>query len=215
MVVLVGDDAAKPDPSGWRLPARALEQAIVQVLVETFRDPVFPASIGVDLTAGEIVRIRDALADLANRLAGMEAGAVDRAAVLVQRAVIAAASLTLVLDAPALSAALASHGSTAACAASFDPPALAATSRSRGQADAWRAGARARPPADPKRGSGECLDGSHQAGRSFDEIAADAGTSKRRVQHMIHLAFLAPDIVGEILRGAQPPGTGVVSQVVV
>ena len=45
-----------------------------------------------------------------------------------------------------------------------------------------------------------------QEGRSFEEIAADAGTSKRRVQQMIHLAFLAPDIVGEILRGAQPPG---------
>ena len=45
-----------------------------------------------------------------------------------------------------------------------------------------------------------------QEGRSFEEIAADAGTSKRRVQQMIHLAFLAPSHVGEILRGAQPPG---------
>ena len=43
-----------------------------------------------------------------------------------------------------------------------------------------------------------------QEGRSFEEIAADAGTSKRRVQQMIHLAFLAPDIVDHILRGAQP-----------
>jgi hypothetical protein len=45
-----------------------------------------------------------------------------------------------------------------------------------------------------------------QAGRSFEEIAADAGTSKRRVQHMIHLPFLTPSLVGEILRGAQPLG---------
>ena len=45
-----------------------------------------------------------------------------------------------------------------------------------------------------------------QEGRSFEEIAADAGTSKRRVQHMIHLAFLAPDIVDHIVQGAQPPG---------
>jgi hypothetical protein len=45
-----------------------------------------------------------------------------------------------------------------------------------------------------------------QEGRSFEEIAASAGTSKRRVQHMIHLAFLAPNLVAEILRGAQPPG---------
>ena len=53
---------ATSDASGWRLPARALEQAILQVLVAKFRDPVFPASIGVDLTASEIVRVRDALA---------------------------------------------------------------------------------------------------------------------------------------------------------
>jgi hypothetical protein len=89
------------DPSGWRLPARALEQAIVQVLVAKFRDPVFPASIAAQLPASEIIRIRDALADLANRLAGMEAGAVDRAAVLVQRATIAQDTLTVALDAPA------------------------------------------------------------------------------------------------------------------
>ena len=94
------------DASGWRLPARALEQAIVQVLVAKFRDPVFPASIGADLTASEIVRVRDALAGLADQLAGGEAGAVDRAAVLVQRATIAPDTLTVALDAPALSSAL-------------------------------------------------------------------------------------------------------------
>ena len=55
---------ATSDASGWRLPARALEQAIVQVLVAKFRDPVFPASIGADLTASEIVRVRDALVAL-------------------------------------------------------------------------------------------------------------------------------------------------------
>ena len=40
---------ATSDATGWRLPARALEQAILQVLVARFRDPVFPASIGADL----------------------------------------------------------------------------------------------------------------------------------------------------------------------
>ena len=45
-----------------------------------------------------------------------------------------------------------------------------------------------------------------QEGRSFEEIAADASTSKRRVQHMIHLALLAPDIVDHIVHGVQPTG---------
>ena len=37
-------------------------------------------------------------------------------------------------------------------------------------------------------------------------IAAAEGTSKRRVQQMIDLAFLAPDIVRDVLDGKQPIG---------
>jgi hypothetical protein len=45
-----------------------------------------------------------------------------------------------------------------------------------------------------------------KAGRSFDEIAKAEGTSRRRVQQMIDLAFLAPDIVRDVLDGKQPLG---------
>ena len=43
-------------------------------------------------------------------------------------------------------------------------------------------------------------------GQSFVAIAVEAGTSKRRVQQVIDLAFLAPDIVRDITNGAQPIG---------
>ena len=45
-----------------------------------------------------------------------------------------------------------------------------------------------------------------KAGEVFAEIAAAEGTSKRRVQQMIDLAFLAPDIVRDVLDGRQPAG---------
>lgn len=45
-----------------------------------------------------------------------------------------------------------------------------------------------------------------KTGRSFHEIAAAEGTSRRRVQQMIDLAFLAPDIVRDVLDGKQPLG---------
>jgi hypothetical protein len=45
-----------------------------------------------------------------------------------------------------------------------------------------------------------------KAGQTVDEIAAAAGTSKRRVQDMVGLAFLAPDIVRDVLDGRQPSG---------
>lgn len=48
----------------------------------------------------------------------------------------------------------------------------------------------------------QCL----KAGKSFEAIAAKAKTSKRRVQQVIDLAFLAPDIVRDITNGTQPMG---------
>lgn len=45
-----------------------------------------------------------------------------------------------------------------------------------------------------------------KAGQSFDVIAKESGTSKRRVQQMIDLAFLAPDIIRDVLNGRQPMG---------
>ena len=43
-------------------------------------------------------------------------------------------------------------------------------------------------------------------GRTYAEIAATERTSKRRVQQMVDLAFLAPDLVRMIVEGRQPLG---------
>ncbi len=45
-----------------------------------------------------------------------------------------------------------------------------------------------------------------KAGKSFAQIADAEKTSKRRVQQMIDLAFLAPNIVRDVLEGKQPIG---------
>ncbi len=45
-----------------------------------------------------------------------------------------------------------------------------------------------------------------KSGETFAEIAASEGTSKRRVQQVIGLAFLAPDIVRDVLDGKQSLG---------
>ncbi|MBF9035057.1 hypothetical protein HKCCE2091_12490 [Rhodobacterales bacterium HKCCE2091] len=45
-----------------------------------------------------------------------------------------------------------------------------------------------------------------KAGETFGDIAQATGTSKRRVQQMIVLAFLAPDILRDVLDGKQPVG---------
>ena len=45
-----------------------------------------------------------------------------------------------------------------------------------------------------------------KSGRYFADIASAENTSKRRVQQVINLAFLAPDAVRYVLNGAQPIG---------
>lgn len=45
-----------------------------------------------------------------------------------------------------------------------------------------------------------------KSGQTFDEIAERDLTSKRRVQQIIKLAFLAPNIVRSIVEGKQPIG---------
>lgn len=43
-------------------------------------------------------------------------------------------------------------------------------------------------------------------GRTYEEIAETTDTSKRRVQQILELAFLAPDIVRSVMAGQQPLG---------
>lgn len=45
-----------------------------------------------------------------------------------------------------------------------------------------------------------------KSGQSFAQIAQNTGISKRRIQQMIELSFLAPDIVRDVLNGRQPLG---------
>ncbi|MDJ1009051.1 MAG: hypothetical protein QNJ13_14635 [Paracoccaceae bacterium] len=43
-------------------------------------------------------------------------------------------------------------------------------------------------------------------GKTFSEIAEAEGISKRRMQHLMEFAFLAPDIVRRVYEGQQPVG---------
>jgi len=45
-----------------------------------------------------------------------------------------------------------------------------------------------------------------KAGEAFDDIAASETTTRKRVQQTLEFAFLAPDIVRDIIAGKQPPG---------
>lgn len=45
-----------------------------------------------------------------------------------------------------------------------------------------------------------------RTGQTFSEIARTENVSKRRVQQLIELAFLAPDVIRDVRDGRQPAG---------
>ncbi|MCU9849535.1 recombinase family protein [Defluviimonas sp. WL0024] len=187
--------------TGWRLPAEELEARVEAIVRELLSDVSLAGRLTVDPGADEIERLRRALD-------GVTGGA-GRAELLdmVKRVDIAPGALTLSLDAPALAQEL-----------DVDPARLVDDGltksvpfqlRKRGvETKLVLAGAPASRDDTLIRNIARAHHwyGQIRAGRSFEEIAADDNVSKRRVQQMIDLAFLAPEIVRDVLDGKQPLG---------
>ncbi|MDF0596900.1 recombinase family protein [Psychromarinibacter halotolerans] len=192
---------AEQHPDAWRLPAEELERHVAELVGRMLAEPSLPARILVQPTA-------DAICMLA---AGLDALKAERNAAalleLVSRVEIAPATLQLALETAAIASRL-GNDVEAMC------PDLLKRSfpfqlRKRGVetriilADAPLETddrlicniARAQSWFDRVR-----------AGETFDEIAKNSDTSKRRIQQMIGLAFLAPDIIRMVMDGNQPAG---------
>ena len=186
---------------GWRLPADQLEAQISDRVRRHLAEPTFVACICKNSDAGAIGQAQRKLLDLTFQPARRDILA------LVERVGIAPGQIKLKLDGPAIAQML-----------DFDADALGA--------DALKIEA---PFRVRKRGVetkiilAETLGNKDEAlirnialahhwlerikaGESFGDIARTDSISKRRVQHMIDLAFLAPDIIRDVLMGQQPLG---------
>ncbi|MBT8418862.1 MAG: recombinase family protein [Silicimonas sp.] len=190
-----------PHPDAWRLPAEEPERKVAELVRSILSAPGFAASIVPDATADAIGRLAATLSAIARD------GDRQTLCGLVGRVDIAPGTLRLKLD-PALlavrlgvdpsgvddSALPSSHpfqlrkrGVETKLILDDTPPEKDETLiRNIARAHAWF----------------ERIKG----GQTFAEIAAMEDTSKRRIQQMIELAFLAPDIVRDVLDGRQPLG---------
>jgi DNA invertase Pin-like site-specific DNA recombinase len=196
-----------PDPSGWRLPARPLEQAVARILAAAFSASAFPARLVPGASAAETERVRGGLSTLASELGKEDADAVGRAASLISTVTVASESIGILLDPAAMASALSlDDGRLCEDALNIERP---MRMRRRGvETRLVLEDARAEIDRTLVRNIARAqgwLDLVH-AGESFDAIAAAQGRSKNRIQQMIHLAFLAPDVVEGILKGTQPLG---------
>jgi DNA invertase Pin-like site-specific DNA recombinase len=186
---------------GWRLPADQLEAQISDLVRRNLDKPAFAGCLRSQSDASEIARVRSKLTDLTLQS--------DRKDILllVDRIEIAPCKIMLKLDPKAVAEKLEIDADTLnADVLQIEAPfqirkrgvetkiILAETQGNKDDA-LIRNIALAHHWLERIR-----------AGETFGDIARSDDISKRRVQHMIDLAFLAPDIVRDVLAGKQPLG---------
>ena len=204
--VIVGDantDKSKA-ASGWRLPAKSLEEQLASAILTHLRNSL-PVDLLIDPSADDIRRIRD-LFDEAT--AGGAMRSTEAVLSCVQRAMITPGKIEIALDRETVAAWLSvSSDAMNSDALSFSIP---FQFRKRGVETKLIIGNGHRRAVD------EILirniAKAHQYydaikhGQTFEEIAVSENLSKRRILQVIDLAFLAPDIVRSIMQGDQPIG---------
>ena len=193
--------SGEANPGGWRLPAEELERKVADLVHSMIAAPSFAGRIVPDAGAEDVGRIRSALKEMIGE------GAVDAVLNLVARIDVTPGQIRISLDPEVIAIALELERDTLAEDAL--PYSFPFQLRKRGVETKLIF-------ADSPTGVDEKLVrniakahhwfGLIKAGKTFAEIADAEARSKRRVQQMIDLAFLASDIVRDVLAGRQPLG---------
>ncbi|PKP63438.1 MAG: recombinase family protein [Alphaproteobacteria bacterium HGW-Alphaproteobacteria-8] len=193
------------DISGWRLPASELETAIERLLIDWIKAPGFAARLLPQATAEQIGDLQRRCSRLAD--ARTEAYDRSRPFTLIERIDLRPGQVAISIDPAALAAELGIAQSDLA----VQPLQITAPFKSRKRGVETKLILGAEMPLIDRTLLANLAKAQVwleyiKSGKSCDAIAASAGTSKRRVQQMLDLAFLAPDIAKSIVEGRQPLG---------
>ena len=195
------------DPSGWRLPGPALETLVSQRVAKHLKAPAIRANIVADATTDELAAIDERLVEATSK--DQDGCHETRRALLtmvgrvdITRGVI---KITLAPERVALLLLVESERITEEF--------LNITSdfqhRKRG-VETKLILENTTTPRDETLFRNIALAhryfGLIRAGKTYSEIAAAEGASKRRVQQLVELAFLAPDVIRDTFEGRQPTG---------
>lgn len=191
-------DRSKAHPDAWRLPAEQLEALLADLVRHHLTRPDAASSMTVNMTAAEISIASGKMNEFkssANRLS------------LVERVDLRPGTLTVQLDRDALALCLECRPEQI----NPDRLIIEAPFRMRRRGVELKLHLGEAPPeidrtliqniVKARRWLGLIIEG-----KTFTEIAKTEGTSKRRVQDVIDLALLAPDVLEAIARGEQPDG---------
>ncbi|NEK25148.1 recombinase family protein [Sulfitobacter sp. JBTF-M27] len=198
---------APRDPSGWRLPAPELEDKVADLIRRHLNQPEVRAGILVDAAADETATIGTRLSRLAVGDAAANKDMRRLCLNLIERIDIMPGEICVALSGEHLAFVIdVDHARIDEDVLTFRSP---FQQRKRGVETRLIIGdapaeidatllcnvARAHRYFDLVR-----------SGKTFAEISETEGVSKRRVQQLIELAFLAPDIIRAIREGRQPVG---------
>jgi len=195
------------DPSGWRLPGPELEAVVTELVVKHLRTPGVRANIVEGATTNELAAIDEQLANSVTRSGAGCDETRTKILATVRRVDIAPGEIKIAVSPECVAAMLQVESET------ISEEFLDITSqfqhRKRG-VETRLILANTAAPRDETLFRNIAL--AHRyfdkivAGQTFGEIAEGEGVSKRRVQQLIELAFLAPDVIRDAFAGRQPTG---------
>ena len=196
-------DKSEKHPSAWRLPAPQLEKAIALAAREHFAARDLLPKLVEELGANEVNSLNEKVGLLAQTFESQNA--VRNWSEFVAKVDIAPSQLSVELNIIAI----AKYMELPAKRLSFDALTISTAFRLRRKGVETKIILGNEPPEIDLILLGNIVKAMDwfeeiKNGQTFAQIAARAGTSKRRVQDVIDLAFLAPDIIEQAVNGTLP-----------
>jgi len=194
---------SKAHPDAWRLPAPQLEQSIARVIHNHLSAPaILPTMLG-DIDATDVERLRVLMDLIAETVAPHQRAAKWTA--LISAATVSPGRLVVELNGEAIASRLDVHVDCI----NADHLRIEAAFQLRRKGVETKIILGCEQPEVDEVLIRNIVKARHwfeaiKRGETFAEIAAREGTSRRRVQDVVDLAFLAPDLLKQIIAGTLP-----------
>ena len=201
---LISNPGAR-DQTGWRLPAEKLERAITEMIARRFETSAFSSELLASPTASEVDLLGPKMAAIAERLKGQNG--CDHLASLVQTVTVAPSCMTIDLAGTALADLAEIHEDLIdRSSLTFATPCAIRRRGVETRVILDGAAAETDDALIANLAKAHSLFDKLRAGGALGAIAEREGVSRQRLNQVLKLAFLAPDLVGKILDGRQPEG---------
>jgi site-specific DNA recombinase len=197
----------RKDPSGWRLPAPELEALVASLIRRHLHVPIVQANIVNEATSEETALVIKLLTDLSNAENRTDEKKVKALLGLIEKVQINPGKIRISIMAKAI----AKHLAVEQKRICDDHLNISADFRHRKRGvETKLILADAIGTRDETLFKNIAMSHRYfnliQSGKTYTEIAEAEGSSKRRIQQLVELAFLAPDIIRGVWEGAQPVG---------